>query len=123
MACSIATCSSVSSWLEDTDWPGAWQSLDEYDDDLVLFLTCFIAAVQTVFPEAGQKTWALLKAPSLPPAPVLARNLINELDQIETPFVLVLDDYHVIHEMAIHDLLSELWLYHLTGDFSSVQWG
>jgi LuxR family maltose regulon positive regulatory protein len=34
--------------------------------------------------------------------------LTNEVDEIETPFILVLDDYHCIHEAAVHDLLSEL---------------
>jgi LuxR family maltose regulon positive regulatory protein len=50
----------VSSWLEEADWPSAWLSLDQYDDDLAGFLTYFVAAVQTIFPEAGQETLALL---------------------------------------------------------------
>lgn len=28
----------VTSWLEDTEWPCAWVSLDEYDDDLATAL-------------------------------------------------------------------------------------
>jgi LuxR family maltose regulon positive regulatory protein len=98
----------VSSWLDDTDWPCAWLSLDEYDDDLAMFLSYVIAAIQTLYPDVGQETQALLKAPSLPPSPMLARNLINELGQIDTPFVFVLDDYHVIHQTAIHELVTEL---------------
>jgi LuxR family maltose regulon positive regulatory protein len=98
----------VSSWLEDTDWPCAWLSLDEYDDDLVMFLSYVSAAIQTIYPDVGQETQALLSAPKLPPPLVLARSLINELGQIDIPFVFVLDDYHVIHETAIHELLTEL---------------
>jgi LuxR family maltose regulon positive regulatory protein len=71
-------------------------------------LTYLVAAVQTMFPEAAQETLALLQASSLPPVPVLARGLANDLDQVESPFILVLDDLHVIRELAIHDLLSEL---------------
>jgi LuxR family maltose regulon positive regulatory protein len=44
----------------------------------------------------------------LPPLPVLAGNLINELEAIEQPFILVLDDYHLIKEHTIHELLGEL---------------
>jgi LuxR family maltose regulon positive regulatory protein len=40
--------------------------------------------------------------------PVLARGLANDLDQVESPFILVLDDLHVIRELAIHELLGEL---------------
>jgi len=39
---------------------------------------------------------------------VLTRTLISELEQLTDPFILALDDYHVIREAAIHDLLSEL---------------
>jgi LuxR family maltose regulon positive regulatory protein len=98
----------VSNWLEESDWPCAWLSLDENDDDMVMFLSYVIAAIQTIFPKAGQKTQALLEAPTLPPQSMLARSLINELDDIDTPFVLVLDDYHVIHQTAIHELVTEL---------------
>jgi ATP/maltotriose-dependent transcriptional regulator MalT len=34
--------------------------------------------------------------------PVIAGNLINELNRIEKAFILVLDDYHLIHEKALH---------------------
>ena len=36
----------VSSWLEACDCPSAWLSLDEDDDDLALFLTYLLAAMQ-----------------------------------------------------------------------------
>jgi LuxR family maltose regulon positive regulatory protein len=54
----------VSSWLETCDWPSAWVSLDEDDNDLFLFLSYFLAALQTMFPEAGRDTQALLGHPS-----------------------------------------------------------
>jgi LuxR family maltose regulon positive regulatory protein len=98
----------VSSWLEACDCPSAWVSLDEDDNDLFLFLTYFLAAIQSMFPEACRETVAMLKAPTLPPTPVLARGLVSELDEIESPFILALDDYHLIRETAVHDLLGEL---------------
>jgi LuxR family maltose regulon positive regulatory protein len=98
----------VSSWLEACDCPSAWLSLDENDDDLDLFLTYLLAAIRSMFPDACHDTQAMLKAATLPPASVIAGTLINELDQIEDPFILVLDDYYLIQNMAVHDLLSEL---------------
>ena len=38
----------------------------------------------------------------------LAGILIKELDQITQALILTLDDYHVIHNKAIHDLLIEI---------------
>ncbi|MEA3440747.1 MAG: AAA family ATPase, partial [Chloroflexota bacterium] len=98
-------------WLEYLDWPRAWVSLDEHDDDLVVFLNYFLAAIQSIFPDVGDETLALLKVSPLPPLTPISRCLINELAQIDQPFVLVLDDYHQIHEASINELLNELLLH------------
>jgi len=98
----------VTSWLAACDCPSAWLSLDKDDNDFVLFLSYFLAAIQTMFPDAVEETSAWLSAASLPPLEILARSLINELDQIEQSFILVLDDYHSIQNMDVHHLLAEL---------------
>jgi len=100
----------VSSWLETMDLPKAWVSLDESDDDLFQFLSYFLAALRSIFPRAMEATLALLDAPEPPPVQTLANSLINELDQITAGYVLVLDNYHSIQQMEIHDLLSALLL-------------
>ena len=51
---------------------------------------------------------SMLKTAHLPPVSVLARSLINELEQIEKTFILVLDDYHLIREKRIHGLIAKL---------------
>ncbi len=48
---------------------------------------------------------------SLPDVSVIARSLINELDELERDFILVLDDYHLIREQSIHELLNLLLQY------------
>ena len=98
----------VSSWLNTCARPSAWLSLDETIDDLGVFLAYFVTAIQTVFPGALQRTQTLLTAINLPPPGVLTGSLINELDELERDFVLVLDDYHAIHQPEIHDLLTAL---------------
>ena len=43
----------LSSWLETlVEQPTAWLSLEDSDNDLVVFLTYFVAAVQTMFPHS-----------------------------------------------------------------------
>jgi LuxR family maltose regulon positive regulatory protein len=98
----------VSSWLNTCERPSAWLSLDESLDDLGVFLAYFVAAIQTVFPSALQRTQTLLTAVKLPPIGVLTGSLINELDELDRDFIVVLEDYHAIHRQEIHDLLTAL---------------
>jgi LuxR family maltose regulon positive regulatory protein len=98
----------VTQWLADCPQPAAWLSLDETDNDLVLFLDYFIAAIQTVFPEACQETLALLRATHLPSRDYLTTVLINEISEFPEQFLLVLDDYHRIDDQAVHQLVGAL---------------
>jgi len=67
-----------------------------------------LAALHTAFPALELKTRSLLEAPVLPTAPVLARHLLNDVEQIGERFILALDDVHLIGEQAVLDFLSEL---------------
>ena len=98
----------LSTWLETGVLPSAWLSLDEHDNDLVVFVTYLVAAVRTLFPAACDETLALLQGMTVPTAAVISRCLSNELSAIEQDFVLVLDDYHLIHGRAIHEVMTEL---------------
>ena len=101
----------ISCWLENVDCPTAWVSLDERDNQLGSFLGYFLAAVDNIFPNAVEETQSFLLAASQPSISAIANTLINELNQIEQPFILVLDDYHLIETQTIHDLLNALLLY------------
>jgi LuxR family transcriptional regulator, maltose regulon positive regulatory protein len=98
----------VRSWLDSCARPSAWLSLDENVDNLGAFLPYFLSAIQTIAPAALPQTQAMLTGFSLPSIDVLASSLINELDEIDDRFVVVLEDYHTIHEAAIHELLAAL---------------
>jgi ATP/maltotriose-dependent transcriptional regulator MalT len=65
-------------------------SLGAEDDDLVLFLSHLLAAIEDIDPDGVAETLSLLRTASLPPHPVLTRSLVNERDQVECSFVLVL---------------------------------
>ena len=101
----------LSSWLEILDCPTAWLSLDENDNDMAVFLSYFIAAIQTEFPDIGGNTLTLLNSAQKPPLQTIATSLINELNFIEQAYVLVLDDYHLIQEKRVHDLLAKILLH------------
>jgi LuxR family maltose regulon positive regulatory protein len=86
----------------------AWLSLDEQDNDPVRFLTHLIATMRQVNEGLGGATLSLLQAPQPPPPEAVIGALINDIASLPAPFVLALDDYHVIHEMGIHRQLGFL---------------
>ncbi|MGC1952479.1 MAG: LuxR C-terminal-related transcriptional regulator, partial [Gammaproteobacteria bacterium] len=93
------------------DYPSAWLSLDEGDNELSQFVRYLVAAVRCISPAALGHTLLLANALSPPPVSVLAVRLTNEFDQLEAPIILVLDDYHRIRNAAVHNLLAELLRY------------
>ncbi len=98
----------VSHWIETRDGLNAWLTLDGVDNDVGMFLSYIVAAVQTVLPEACTDTRLLLKEEILPPLPLLAGCLGNDLDALEESLVLVLDDYHHIDQPGVHELMNHL---------------
>jgi len=98
----------ASLWLEAWDGPYAWLSLDEEEDDLRRFINYLLAAIRNAFPGACDTTRSLLQGPELPPVSDLSRHLVNDLDEIGDPFILVLDDFHKIREKKVYDLMDAL---------------
>ena len=101
----------VGSWLEGASssqpaeantLPAAWLSLDENDSNLQLFLQYFVAALRTIFTDACSETLALLHEMVQPPPIALYTTLNNEIEQLSGSFILVLDDYHTIHDVEVH---------------------
>ena len=101
----------LSTWLETCPVPHVWLSLDEHDNDLTIFITGLAEALQGILPTVVDNTLMVLNGVTLPPLEVLTRAMLNDLADIQQNFILVLDDYHVIHNAAIHDLLQELVSY------------
>ncbi|MDJ0957426.1 MAG: LuxR C-terminal-related transcriptional regulator [Arenicellales bacterium] len=96
----------VSHWLGIRGSPSVWLSLDESDSDPRVFLTYFIAALRTVSPEICEGTLDIVNAESLPPLPVIAAHLSNDLDELDERVVLALDDYHRIQDPDIHLIID-----------------
>jgi LuxR family maltose regulon positive regulatory protein len=98
----------IASWLQASTLPVAWLSLDEGDNDLLLFLRYVIAALHTIVPQACPETQRLLQANQNPPLAAYALTFINELDALHQPVVLVLDDYHLITDSAVQEFVTRV---------------
>jgi LuxR family maltose regulon positive regulatory protein len=91
----------------------AWISLDEGDNDPLRFSGYLIAALQT-FQGAGKAGLATLGssagggANAIPAIKVMLARLINDLAERRAPAILVLDDYHLVLEAPVHDIVAFL---------------
>ena len=98
----------VSAWAHQNHRQVAWLSLEESDNEPIIFWTYVIASIRTIMPDFANQMFATLtEAPSAPVNDVLPA-FVNELTGSDKPFVLVLDDYHVIDNQEIHHGISFL---------------
>ena len=111
----------LSVWASQQKAHVAWLSLDELDNSLTRFWVLLIAALRRCgqYPSnLGETALALLQSPQPPPLSACLSALLNELESQDVhevhpvPLILILDDYQVISDPAIHQGLS-FWLEHL----------
>jgi LuxR family maltose regulon positive regulatory protein len=93
----------LSTWASRSTWPIAWLSLDELDNDPARFWFSVLAALRICLPGVGEAALSMLRSPQPPPLSDILTALLNELSGQDTPIFLLLDDYHLIDEQAIHD--------------------
>ena len=85
----------VRSWIDEIETTTYWLSLDENDNDPARFAQYLSAALQQELQWHGaQEAWLV--------------ELINNIDKTGTVTVLVLDDYHLIHNQQIHQMMQFL---------------
>ncbi|MFN8495372.1 MAG: LuxR C-terminal-related transcriptional regulator [Caldilineaceae bacterium] len=98
----------LSLWIEQHRPSVAWLALDEGDDDAVRFWLYAITSLQQLHSGLGAGALALLRAPQPPPLEAVLTQWINELAQMTIPCALILDDYHLITNPAIHQSINFL---------------
>ena len=86
-------------------------TLDRNDSRLSSFLTYLVAAVESVESNACARTREAAQSSSIPPVETLAALLANDLDALSTEIILVLDDYHLISDLEVHELIGTLLHY------------
>jgi LuxR family transcriptional regulator, maltose regulon positive regulatory protein len=108
----------LAQWLDDwldpepaagtTERSAAWLSLDRDDNDPASFWTYVIAALRTAVPGIGETALGLLQAPQPILIQTVLTTLLNDLGALERDAVLVLDDYHVINSLKVHEGMAFL---------------
>lgn len=116
----------LAQWLADAqnNRRSAWLSLDEHDNDPVVFMAYLCEAIRTLFPGACDEALSLLRAAETPPARAMTATLVNEMNalvqadgrglKVASPsegVILALDDYQYITKPEIHEVVSSLITY------------
>lgn len=98
----------ISDWIARGDRPAAWISLDAKDNDPYRFLSYFVAALQQISDKIdGRVLDELHERVSVSLEEVLT-DLVNQVALIAEDFTFVLDDYHEITNLKIHDFVNAL---------------
>ena len=105
----------VSDWIDRNKIPTAWFSLDNGDNDPADFLSYIISGIQSIHPLFGNGVLKLLNSPNRPSAEAIVGLLINEILNINQNFLLVLDDFHLIHSSEVMKLVC-YFLDHIPGN-------
>ena len=95
----------IREWIDTSDRPVAWISVDEGDNDPTTFLTYMITALNQIDDRIGR---TVLESQQSATPQELMTVLINDMDCAQLGVVIVLDDYHFIRDFEVHDLLAFL---------------
>jgi len=98
----------VSHWLDHDAGITAWLSLEAEDSDLRHFASYVVASLASVIRDCCDETVRALHSLESLDAVNLAGVFCNDLDSLNTPVVLVLDDYHKITAIEAHEFLDAI---------------
>ncbi len=98
----------VAAWLDSKRIPVSWVALDEGDNDPRLFLAYLVNAVQRVWEHFGERALISLQKREQDPLLETLIETINEIAAWEAPITLVLDDFHLVRNSEVHDLMVYL---------------
>jgi len=98
----------VGRWLKETKVSSAWLSLDAGDNDPIRFLHYLLTALIPIAPAIEGELFGMLQGIQSTQFESVLNPLSNELASVSDPFVLVLDDFHVLHSDSVLKMISYL---------------
>lgn len=98
----------LAEWLQQSNNPRTWLSLDGGDNDPAKFITCLVFALRDICPGFGESILTDTSSTQTHVAKSLLTLIVNELVGFPDETLIVLDDYHNITRQTIHDAISYL---------------
>ncbi|WP_342506725.1 LuxR C-terminal-related transcriptional regulator [Sporosarcina sp. FSL K6-2383] len=97
----------LSHWSHRFDEPVAWLSIDAVDNDPMRFWEYLIRTVSSAHSSGIDfRLLPLFNSQPQPPMELLVDNFLNELSSMKDDVTIVIDDYHLIENSTIHDMMT-----------------
>ncbi len=90
-------------WLDNNSLPHAWLSIDQDNNDELLFWRYFCVALEPISPRIAKDTEYVFTSSDLFKSNLHLSILVNRLSENRPDFILVMDDFHLITNPAILD--------------------
>jgi ATP/maltotriose-dependent transcriptional regulator MalT len=98
----------IASWLAGQELPKAWISADAGDNDFYRFFNYLLEALNRSCPPVGETLLQLFRSGMPPSQDNLVTLFLNELSTLAADCILVIDDYHLIRNPAIHSAFHQI---------------
>lgn len=98
----------LTQWTHSSQFLVGWLSINEDDNDPERFLRYLLRAWETVQPSIMESKLGLLLGSMMPEREAVLSAFINAADELSYHMVFVLDDYHLIESLSIHEILTFL---------------
>jgi LuxR family maltose regulon positive regulatory protein len=95
----------VSEWIHQLECPAGWISLDKTDNNSTTFLIYFLTAIQQMGVDTAGLEAGLIQQLERVGIKSILTFLLNKISEWPDDIVVILDDYHVIEDQAIHDIV------------------
>lgn len=98
----------VGPWVRKQSMPAGWVTLDAEDNDPDRFLAYLTAAIRRIEPDLDWEQHPIPHVLHAAQLETVAVPLLNSVTAFSTPWLLVLDQYHLIQQPEVHALCAYL---------------
>lgn len=98
----------VRQWLEQKKVPSAWLRMDSSLDSFSLFIEQLTRSIRKIYPIALKEVGLQSRFIDNTTAELVSRQIINELEELQRPLRIVIDDYHEVNDPEIHLFIKSI---------------
>ena len=98
----------VSSWLTKKSTQYCWVSLAPSENNYISFVMHVVGSVSEIMPEFFRRTQGAIKSSETPSEGSVTTELINELSHLNEDLFIALDDFHLIDQPGILEMIQAL---------------
>lgn len=98
----------ITEWAQAASYPVLWVNLDESDNDPARFWQYVVRLLDVAYPQTFDAVLTLVQSTRGALPEDVLRLLVDDLAGMRSDMAIVLDDYHLITNLAVHDSVAYL---------------